>query len=328
MSAKTRSLTLRQLEIFATAAREGSFTRAAHTLLLSEPAVSQQVKLLENVVGARLFTRSPRRPISLTDAGGLLLQTCESVFQQFDATLEQLEALRGAEAARVSLGVGTSFGSYLLPPVVASFGQKYPGITVTVGIEMSGHWDEKVRRREIDLAVVTDHVDDHELTGVPFAEKSLVWIGLSGHPLAGSEPAPVEALRDERLILGPPLSSSRRALDRLAEAHGMALRPAFELAGTQAFITAVTSGMGIALVPYHAMLSREMPRGLAVLNVTGFPLPLEWSLIWRGQDLSPAASIFKDYLLQYRHKNAARLPSPQKSPPTTGEAELATPGLK
>ncbi len=253
LTARTRSLTLRQLEIFATAAREGSFTRAARTLLLSEPAVSQQVKLLENVVGTRLFTRSPRRPIALTDAGDVLLQTCESVFQQFQATLDQLEALRGVEAARVSIGVGTSFGSYLLPPVVAAFGQKHPGINVTVRIEMSGHWDDRVRRGEIDLAVETDHVDDHELTGVPFAEKDLVWIGLSGHRLAGGEAAPFESLRDERLILGPPNSSSRRALDRLAETHGVSLRPTFELAGTQAFITAVTSGMGIALVASHAM---------------------------------------------------------------------------
>lgn len=310
MTAKTRSLTLRQLEIFATAAREGSFTRAARTLLLSEPAVSQQVKLLENVVGTRLFTRSPRRPIALTDAGGLLLQTCESVFQQFDATLDQMEALRGVEAARVSIGVGTSFGSYLLPPIVAAFGQKHPGITVTIGIEMSGHWDEKVRRREIDLAVVTDHVDDHELTGVPFAEKQLAWIGLSGHPLAVDDAAPFEALRDERLILGPPNSSSRRALDRLAETHGISLHPSFELAGTQAFITAVTSGMGIALVPYHAMLSREMPRGLAVLKVEGFPHALKWSVIWRDGELSVAASAFKDYLMRYRHETAPRLLAP------------------
>src|SRR5437764_12142410 len=101
MPARLRSLTLRQLEIFATAAREGSFTRAARSLLLSEPAVSQQVKLLENVVGSRLFARSPRRPIELTDAGALLLQTCETVFHQFDATLQQLVVLRGMEAVRL-----------------------------------------------------------------------------------------------------------------------------------------------------------------------------------------------------------------------------------
>src|SRR6266508_5644937 len=155
MTARTRSLTLRQLEIFAAAAHESSFTRAADVLLLSEPAVSQQVKLLESTVGARLFDRSPRRPIRLTEAGGLLLKTCESVFQQFDDTLRQLDALRSAETARVSIGVGTHFGSYLLPPMVAAFHQKHPDITVVVNTEVVVQCNEKIRLREIDLAVDT-----------------------------------------------------------------------------------------------------------------------------------------------------------------------------
>jgi len=305
MTARTRSLTLRQLEIFAAAAHEGSFTRAAGVLLLSEPAVSQQVKLLEATVGTRLFDRSPRRPIRLTDAGGLLLQTCENIFQQFDATLQQLEALRGVDTARVSLGVGTGFGSYLLPPIVAAFGQENPGITVMVNIEMVGHWSEKVRRREVDLAVAAGNVDGNEVTSVPIAQKELVWIGLSSHRLAGTQSIPVEALRAERLILGLPLSSSRKALGRLAEAHGIVLQPAFELAGIEARMTAVTSGMGIALVPSDAVLSRERSRSLAVLNVEGFPLQLNWWLIWRADGLSAAASTFRDYLLRYWDKASA-----------------------
>ena len=309
MTAKLRSLTLRQLEIFATAAHEGSFTRAARALLLSEPAVSQQIKLLESVVGTRLFARSPRRPIQLTDAGDLLLHTCDTVFDQFESTLQRLQALQGAEAARVRLGVGTSFGSYLLPPIVSAFGQKHPEIALNVGIEMSGHWDEKVRRREVDLAVVTGDVDDRELVSVPFARKELVWIGLPGHPLASGDAAPIEALAGERLVLGPPHSSSRKALEHLARAQGVALHPAFELAGTQAFITAVRSGMGIALVPYNAVSS---PDGspLAVLNVAGFPLRLVWSLVWRHDDeLSPAATKFRDYFLRH-HRGSGTRPSP------------------
>jgi DNA-binding transcriptional LysR family regulator len=81
VTALTRSLTLRQLEIFTTAAHQGSRTRAAGALLLSGPAVSQQMKLLEKIVGAQLFERSPRRPIRLTEAGTILLQTCEGLLR-------------------------------------------------------------------------------------------------------------------------------------------------------------------------------------------------------------------------------------------------------
>jgi DNA-binding transcriptional LysR family regulator len=308
-----------------TAAREGSFTRAAGVLLLSEPAVSQQVRLLETTVGARLFERSPRRPIRLTDAGGLLLQTCESVFHQFDATLEQLDALGGAQTARVILGVGTSFGSYVLPPIVAAFQKEHPGISVVVDIETVPHWSEKLRRREVDLAVAAATIDDDEIVSHPLAQKELVWIGLSGHPLAGPEPVPLDALQSERLVLRPTPSSSRQALDRLAQAQGLALHPTFELAGTEACITAVASGMGIALVPYDAVLAREQPRSFAVLNVKGFPLKLNWSVIWRANELSAAATTFRDYLLHHYEEMAVETaPAGLSSAPPTVRVALGS----
>ena len=182
---------------------------------------------------------------------------------------------------------------------MAAFRQKHPGIAVVVDIETVPHWSEKLRRREVDLAVAAANVDDDETTSIPLAQKELVWIGLSGHPLAGPEPVPLDALRSERLVLRPTPSSSRQALDRLAQAHGIALRPTFELAGTEACITAVASGMGIALVPSDALLAREQPRTFAVLNVQGFPLRLNWSVIWRANELSAAATTFRDYLLHH-----------------------------
>lgn len=308
MTAKARSLNLHQLEIFAAAAHQGSFTRAAQALLLSEPAVSQQIKLLEATVGAQLFERLPRRPIRLTDAGWLLLQTYDSVFQELEAALKRIEALQGTNSGRVSLGAGTGFGSYLLPPIVADFRQKYPDIPVTVSIEVVGHWIEKVRRREVDLAVITGDVDDPEITAISFDHKDLVWVALSDHHLAGVRSIPVEALKAERLIVGAPPSAGSRALDWLAETHGTVLHPAFELAGTEACVTAVLNGMGIALVPYTTVLSRELSRRVAVLDVEAFPVRSSRSLIWRTNDLSPAACTFRDYVLGYGHSTVPRLP--------------------
>ncbi|HTE86162.1 MAG TPA: LysR family transcriptional regulator [Dehalococcoidia bacterium] len=308
MTAKARSLKLHQLEVFAAAAREHSFTGAARVLLLTEPAVSQQVKLLEATVGAQLFERRPRRPIRLTDAGWLLLRTCESVFQEFEATLKQIEALQSTNPARVSLAVGSGFGSYLLPGMVAAFRQGHPSIPVTVNIEAPALRIEKVRRREADLAVITGDVDEQELTSLPLAEKDLVWIALSGHRLANAGTVAVEALRDERLIIGSPPSAESRALDWIAETYGVVLHPAFELAGTEACVTAALSGMGVALVPYSTVLSRELSQSVAVLDVEGFPLRLNWSLVWRTDDLSPAGCAFRDHLLGGRRRPVAPQP--------------------
>ena len=307
MIARARSLNLHQLDIFATAAHQGSFTRAAEVLFLSEPAVSQQIKLLEACVGAQLFERLPRRPIRLTDAGWLLLRTSEHIFQEFEATLQQIDSLQGAEAARVSLGTGTGFGSYLLPPIVSAFRQEHPSIPLTVNVEVDGRWIEKIRRREIDLAVISKDVDDQEITAIPFTEKALVWIALAGHHLVGEGTIPVEALRDERLIIASPPSAASRALERLAATRGIVLQPTFELARTEACITAVLSGMGIALVPNATVLSRELSATVAVLNVEDFPLRFNRSLVWRTNELSPAACTFRDYLLGYWCKSAPQL---------------------
>jgi DNA-binding transcriptional LysR family regulator len=306
MTAKARSLKLHQLEVFAAAARERSFTGAARVLLLTEPAVSQQIKLLEATVGAQLFERRPRRPIRLTDAGWLLLRTCETVFQEFEAALQQIEALQGVNTARVSLAVGTGFGSYLLPPIVAAFRQTYPHIPITVNIEVPGLRLEKVRQRDVDLAVITGDANDHELTSIPIARKDLVWIGLPGHHLAGQGTVLIQALKAERLIIGSAPSAESRALDWLAEKYGVVLHPAFELAGTEACVTAVISGMGVALVPYSTVLSRELSQSVTVLNVEGFPLQLNWSLVWRTDNLSTAAATFRDYLLGYGHRTVTQ----------------------
>ena len=306
MTAKARSLNLHQLEIFAAAAHQGSFTRAAQALLLSEPAVSQQIKLLEATIGTQLFERLPRRPIRLTDAGWVLLETCDTVFQELEATLKRIGALQGVSTARVRLGTGTGYGGYLLPPIVASFREQYPEIHVSVSIEVTPHWTEKVRRREVDLAVVTGAVDDPEITAIPFDHKDLVWIALSDHRLADMQSIPLQALQSERLIVGAPPSAGSRALDSLAESHGIVLHPDFELAGTEACITAALNGMGVALVPYATVLSRELPGRVAVLDVEAFPVREDRSLIWRTGDLPPAACTFRDYLLGRSHGPAAQ----------------------
>jgi DNA-binding transcriptional LysR family regulator len=299
MLANARSLNLHQLEIFAEAAHRGSFTRAAQALFLSEPAVSQQIKLLEATVGAQLFERLPRRPIRLTDSGWVLLRTCRTVFQELDASLARIESLQGVNSTRVSVGAGTGYGSYVLPKIVAAFREKHSGIPVSMHIEMSGRWVERVRRREVDIAVITGVLDDPEITAVPFDHKDLVWVAPLEHPLASRASIPVQGLQGERLVVAAPPSAGQRALDWVAETRRVVLYPAFELAGTEACITAALNGIGVALVPYGALLWHELLNRVAVLDVEGFPVRSNRSLIWRTEDLSPTARLFRDYLLGF-----------------------------
>jgi len=104
-------LTLHQLQVFAAVAQEGSFTRAAQDLFVSEPTVSEQIKLLEQVVGASLFSRASRRPIRMTMAGEKLVEAVNQVFGCLEDALRDIAALQRATEGRVAFGAGRGFGA-------------------------------------------------------------------------------------------------------------------------------------------------------------------------------------------------------------------------
>jgi DNA-binding transcriptional LysR family regulator len=264
----------------------------------SEAAVSQQIKLLEIAVGARVLERVPGRPIRLTEAGRRLFATCESVLQHLEGTLGELEALGRLEQGQVVVGAGTYFGSYLLPPIYASFQRLVPGVRTLLFITNSTTSLAALRQGEIDLAIVGGGIEDDGLTGTQLAQKDLVWIAPRDHGLARVSNIPLGTLNADRLILSPGASPKRKSLDKVAAESGVTLQAKLELRGVEAQVTAVRGGLGIAAVPYHVM-SRYEGTSLGVLSVEGFPLRTSWSLVWRAHDLSPAATAFRDHLLSH-----------------------------
>src|SRR5215472_8465437 len=211
---QVQSLTLHQLQIFAAVAREGSFTKAAQSLFLSEPSVSEQIKLLEQVVGASLFSRAARKPIRVTPAGERLLEAVDQVSNHLEDALRDIDSLQRAAAGRVAFGAGRAFGAYLLPSLYASFRYANPGITVQVDFAVRQRLLEGVLKRELDLAVVLENDGEEGLTWTPLSTSQLVPVGALQHPWAQGPDVPFRCLADERIIIGGPNSSLRTALER------------------------------------------------------------------------------------------------------------------
>lgn len=295
------SITLHQLQLFATVARQRSFAKAADELELAQPTLSEQIKGLEQLVGVRLLERSPgRKQVELTEAGRILLQSCEEVSQSLKRAVRMLEGLQTVVRGTISVGTGLYFGGYVLPRAYEAFRRNHPGIAVRVQVDRSHHVLESLARRRIDLGVVAGTITDPDLISEPLGGYDVVLVGPPGHRLASGAPVPFHQLASEPMILPDRLSWVRKAIDRLAAETGTELHVTLEVSNIEAQMQAVVIGLGIAALCYDVVATGIAAGQLTLLRVQGLPIRLPNSLVYRRGQLSPAAMQFKEHLLEFR----------------------------
>jgi DNA-binding transcriptional LysR family regulator len=299
------SLTLQQLRIFVAVAREGAFSRAASALFISGASVSEQIRGLETIVGARLFERSPgRRDVVLTDPGRLLLPICSDFFRALETGLGEIQSLHVPEVT-VTLGASPLFGGYIFPRLYESFRRRHPGISVRVEVGPRREMVDALRRGTSDLAAMTappgpiEGLDDGSLLVETFGPGTdVVLIGPPGHRLAGPEAASIRELAAEAIVMPEGPSPMRDTLIRLAAAEGVNLRTAWGVRNLETQIQAVSSGIGITPTMMEVVASRISAGQVVLLNVEGFPYRFELTMLRRHEPLTPAAQAVYDHLMQ------------------------------
>lgn len=296
------AVTLHQLRIFAAVARERGFIKAAAALYLTEATVSEQIKLLETRLGVKLVDRARGRSgIEVTQAGRVLLASCDRVFEALDQAAVVLDALAGQVLGTVSVGTGMTFGGYVLPTICEEFKRFYPGVTVHVESAPRGRVLDTLTRGELDLAVLFGPCSEgRKLVSEPLGECELVLVGPPGHRLAAGLPAPFSELARESLILDDPSAVARQAIEQMAAETGTTLNVALELSNDEAQRESVMRGLGVAVLSTYSVAERVAAGQLAVLHVRGFPIRPQWLVLHRPIRLSPAAEAFKQHLLGYR----------------------------
>jgi molybdate transport repressor ModE-like protein len=294
------SLTLHQLHVFAAVAREGSFGRAAEFLTISVPSVSDQVRSLEHVVGARLLERSPgRRGVRLTTAGELLLQSYAQFEASFEDALRQMEALEaGPEQPTITFGASMSFGGYAFPRMYEAFHRAYPDVAVHLEIGNRVEVLDGLRHGRLDLGVVLGPVEVPELTiELLDADVEVVLVGPLGHRLAANRTAPFSELSAEHIVTPGEMSPIFQALMRLANQRKTRLHVAWRVGNIEAQTQAIASGVGIGATVRDAVEQRVAAGQLSLLNVEGFPLRLQQCLMHRPGQLTAAGDVFRTFLL-------------------------------
>jgi DNA-binding transcriptional LysR family regulator len=290
-----KNATLHQLKVFEVAARHGSFTRAAEELFLTQPTVSMQIKQLTKIVGLPLFEQVGKK-LYLTEAGKVLFNTCQDVFDRLSRFEMTIADMKGLKQGRLSLAVVTT-AKYVVPRLLGSFCQTYPGIDVTLKVANHDRLLERLNDNQDDLYILSQLPPSTDISVYPFLENPMVVIASCEHPLARERDIPLERIAEEPMIVREPGSGTRRSVQKMFDERKIPLKIKLELASNEAIKQAVAGGLGISVLSRHTLALEGAMGKLTILDVQEFPIKSHWYVIHlAGRQLSVVARTFLEYL--------------------------------
>lgn len=289
-------LTLRQIQIFDAIARLKSHTKAAQELNLTQPAVSQQIKQLEEHLQTRLLNQMGHK-IQLTDAGLAVLEHGRAMLRELNNLEIQLDNLKGLKEGTLRIATVTTV-NYFAPTLLRIFCERYPGITVFMDVANQQELLAQLAANQVDMAIMGQPPEDAGLDSIPFLENPLVIIAPEGHALAKQKKVPLARLADEVFLMREPGSGTRNAMERVFAERGVTITTGVEVSGAEALKQGVQAGLGLALMSRHAV-QMELSLGRVVeLNVESFPITRAWYLVNSiGKHLSQPAEAFRGFVL-------------------------------
>lgn len=288
--------TLQQLKLFEAVLRNASYTKAAEELHLSQPAVSIQVKRLENQVDMPLFEVVGKK-IFPTAAGNTIYQASCDIFARIDEMKNSVETLKGVVRGQLQLSV-VSTTKYFLPHLLGRFLNDYPEVEPKLTFTNRATVMHALHENEGDFVVMGQISEDERYDSYPFLENILVVIAHPDHPLANKNNITIKELVKERILEREVGSGTRMVFDSILEKNNLKIEPYMELSSSEAIKQGVMAGLGIAVVSSHSIPLELAANRLVVLDVEGFPIKRRWYAVHlKGKQLSLVARTFLDYIL-------------------------------
>ena len=291
-----RNLTLRQLQIFTSAASHVSFARTAEELHLTQPAVSMQIKQLEDTVGLPLFERRGRG-LALTEAGEKLSHHAMRILGELRDAKETLESLKGANTGSITVGL-ISTAKYFAPKLLARYSEQFPEVDVRFVIGNRENLLKLLLDYGIDLAIMGRIPSDLDAVSEPLATHPHVIIAPANHPLRDARRFDMHELRKETFLLREQGSGTRTVAEEMFKHHLFQPAKAVTLGSNEAIKQAVMAGMGASLLSLHTLLLELRTGEISVLDVDGTPIMRTWHIVhMAAKRLSPACATFRSFML-------------------------------
>jgi len=293
--------TFRQLQVFVSVAKMGSFTAAAKSLHLSQPGVSMQIKQLEETVGLPLYEQVGKR-IHLTQAGQELHDYSLKVVNLLNEVETVLENLKGMESGSLSISVATT-ASHFATRLLADFSQRNDGITISLDITNRESLHQQLVNNEPDLVIMGQPPEGVNVASYAFMENPLVMIAAPGHPLLDQAPLKLSDLQQQAFVVRELGSGTRGSIQRFFQERDLQFHTCIEMSSNEAIKQAVEAGLGLGIVSIHT-LELELETGrLQIVDVEDFPIMRHWHIVQRtGKRLSPVAERFKQFVLDEAHR--------------------------
>jgi DNA-binding transcriptional LysR family regulator len=290
---------LRRLEIFAKVAELGSFSRAADSLFLTQPTVSEHIRALEDELGVQLLDRLGRGAAP-TRAGQLFLGYAQRILALSREARQAIDHFQGRMSGELVVGGSTIPGEYLLPALIGAFKTKYPEICVTLLIGDTRQVTEWVEEARAEVGVIGAKPTSRALDSRELTTDELVVVVPAGHPWAARDAITLAELRGEPIVMRERGSGSREAVERALESIGLdlaALRVTGEMGSTQAIKQGVRAGIGISLISKRAVEDECRARLLHCVKVRDLTVTRGFHLILhRDRSRSPLAVAFLEFI--------------------------------
>lgn len=290
-----KNATLRQLKVFEAVARHLSFSRAADELHLTQPAVSTQVKTLEGHAGLALFEQLGKK-VYLTPAGTELLAYSRTIIEQFHAAELAMTQFKGIAGGMLNVAV-ISAGDYFFPRLLVEFARRHQGVKLNLTVHNREQLLTQLAGNLTDLAIMVRPPPEQETISVSFAPHPYVIVAAPDHPLVGQRGIAMARLKQEPFVVREKGSDTWHSMEDGFGADLADLNIAMEIRSTETIKQAVIAGMGLGFLSAHTIGLELGARSLAVLDVAGFPVMLDWYLVHRKHKrLPPVAQAFKQFL--------------------------------
>ncbi|WP_396587784.1 LysR substrate-binding domain-containing protein [Bermanella sp. R86510] len=288
-------LSLRQLQVFQAVYSQQGYRRAADALGLTQPAVSAQIKQLEQALGQPLFEYVGRK-LYCTPAGERVALAIDSIFGELQTLQADVDAIHGQLSGDIRLTI-VNTAQLVLPYLLKGFLELHPEVSVHVKVVNRRKAIERLSENRDDLVIMGLVPSERPLTSIPFLDNEMIPVCHKDHPLAQQQNIKPETFFDQSVILRELGSGTRLAIEQHCLQQRLRVKPYMELGSNEAVKHGVLANLGVAVLPRLGILPELQQGTLKMLDIEGFPLVRSWCLVHpSARNPSPASAAFVQYV--------------------------------
>ncbi len=298
-------MTLRHMRTFAAVCLEGSVTKAASKLFVSQPSVSLAIQELEAYYQRPLFDRYAKR-LYITPFGNEMLKYALEIISMADEMDAYAKDMQKAQ--RMNIGCGIAFGKIWMPKMVKTFQQKEKNCSIYITVNSFDNLEPLILGNQLDFCIVESTSRSDQMEFEPLLSVPIVGICHADNPLARKRKVTIRDLESEAILLRHRGSPVRMALDLFFSQHNLRVNPIWDSVSALALINAVGENLGISFLPYNHVIALRTAK-IHILDVEGLDITQDMHIVYRkGKQFTPHTAAFLQFCRQYLEENDSWIP--------------------